>query len=223
LKNHVFRLDWTAPDASIGGFGDSWAHRRAAFDTSPNMLRPIIAEAVRSAPESAPITPHIPTSCPVRKIIEHVSGRLPGEPQKWRAESDSEDAAKESRQGFFDEVEGDAPHALLNSLEVAIDRLLAARERSNELVTQMVPAADIVEAESVDVHSVVHVRHGVPRQAAFGQVLEQRVRRRAGLVDLADIVHAHAPLEAGTMEHMGEAAGGNAGDDVGLCVDGPLL
>ena len=32
-----------------------------------NRFRPSIAEAVVTAPDSAPITPHVPTSCPVRK------------------------------------------------------------------------------------------------------------------------------------------------------------
>ena len=42
---------------------------RPAFDTAPNMFRPNIAEAVATAPESAPITPHIPTSWPVRNRL----------------------------------------------------------------------------------------------------------------------------------------------------------
>ena len=139
------------------------------------------------------------------KIIEHVSGRVPGESQKWRAQPHAEDTAKESGQGFFREVEGKAPRALVNSLEAAIDRVLLAGERSNERVAQMVPAADIVEAEPVDVHSVVHVGHGVRGQAAFSQVLEQGHRHYPKVVNstiLAAVRKGLAPRQRAAVARL---------------------
>ena len=112
------------------------------------------------------------------------------------------------RQGAGPEVRAGGAGAGLHLGQVGRDALPLRGEGRGEPLDEAIRSRREVELPIAHHDAVVDVGHRRPVQFTVRDVVEEAAQRASASGHLADVVHAHVPLEAVALEGVGEPAGG---------------